>query len=131
MEKTTSINKANIRCSYKDLFKYWLEFNKPIHKLSDSDIKVLAEFLYLRSTLLEKVHDEELLNEFLFSRERRKNIMETLQVDDVRFNNMLSTLRKKGVIIDNKINKAYIPNIDVNTKLYQIQLNFKAEEDGK
>jgi len=40
------------------------------------------------------------------------------------FQNYLSSMRAKGVILDNKINKKMVPNIAIGDKKFQLIFNF-------
>lgn len=122
-------NRASINCSVKDAFKKWLDFTKPFHKLSDMDIRLMVELLYLRWEYLGKINDESLMNEFIFSTNSRKKIMKRLDVPQDRFNNMLSLLRKKGVLKGQSITGSYIPDIGVDTTKYVIEINMNIKDE--
>jgi len=106
------------------VFFYWLEFTKPFHNLIDCEIELFAKMLYYRYILSEDIKKEELLDEYLFSLNTKTKIREELKLTQDRFQNLLSALRKKGVITNNKIKKVFIPNLEANAKSFNILLKF-------
>lgn len=108
----------------EDIFKHWLEFIRPVNHLSDKEIDIIAKFLYKKFELEQKINDEDILYTHLFSTAVRNEIMDELDMKADRFNNILSVLRKKEVIVNNRINKLFIPNIDHNAKQFMIIFKF-------
>jgi hypothetical protein len=108
-----NINVKRIRTSKKQIFRYWLEFLKPYHKLRQKEIEALSLMLYYRYELSREVSSKELVNRLLFSTDTRANIREDLgNMSQKVFNNLLTSLRKKGVLTkENLINPVLIPNM--------------------
>lgn len=119
--------KAVFKTTKSDFFSKWLILTQPLHKLPKADQTVLAEILKLRYEYSFKINDEDLLNEFIFSTKNRATIMDSLKLSTDRFNNILSSLRKLGVITNNKINNAFIPKINGSTDKYSIVFEFTFE----
>ncbi len=108
-----SLNVKTLKLSSKEkFFIYWLEFLKPFHKLRDKEVLMLAYFLDKRHSLSLKIADEALIDRILFSQDVRNEIREKMSYSNHQvFNNMLSSLRKKGIIKDNKIIPGLIPEL--------------------
>ena len=110
----TNVNIKKIRTSKESIFKYWLKFLKPYHKLRDGEIEALSIMLYYRYELSREVNNIELVDRLLFSTETRSKIRKELNgMSQKVFNNLLTSLRKKGVLSkENKINPVLIPRMD-------------------
>lgn len=107
-----------------DLLKKWLLFTRPIHKLTEAEETILYCFLRKRFEFSASVNSEEIVERLLFSTDVRKDIMEELGYKMGTFQNYLSSMRGKGVISENKINKKIIPNIKLGDKSFQLIFNF-------
>ena len=76
------------------------------------EIKVLGYFINAYLNLKEKVLDETLLNKLVFSKDVRNEIMEELGISKFSLGNAEVSLRKKGIIRNEAINPAIIPELD-------------------
>jgi hypothetical protein len=125
-----NINVKRIKVDSKGLFTYWLTFLKPYHNLRQKEIEALSVFLYYRHKLSEEVLNKSLIDKLLFSPDVRKNIMEELGISSTYiFNNLLSALRKKGVISkDNKIAEVLIPNFTQDSDNFKLVFNFEIND---
>lgn len=123
----SNINVKRISTSKKEIFRYWLEFLKPYHKLRQKEIEVLSLMLYYRYELSREVKNPDLVNKLLFSTDTRNQIREDLSdMGQKVFNNLLSSLRKKGVLSDkNVINPVLIPSMTENG--FQLIFNFEID----
>jgi len=125
-------NVARVPCVLDIGFFYkWLSFLTPFHKLTKSERQVLAAFLNKRFQLLQLVRDEGILDGLLKSIDIRKEIREELDMTIPQFNILLSKLKKAGVMVDNKINKRYIPNIQKDSGQYRLILIFDINDNNK
>lgn len=82
------------------------------HKLTDKEINIVVEFIlqyYDISQSLRNPEDAETINKLLFATESRKVLQQNLGIKEDVFNNYLSKLRKKGVLVSGKLNPNYIP----------------------
>lgn len=127
METTTSTNnyyKLNSK-SIKSVIRTYLILTKSAHKLTNALIDVLTEFVYEYIVLKSKLDgDEELVNTLLFSTITRNKFKTRLNMDKAKFNNILSALRKQGVMKGNSLNKSIVPNVDTSTKQYKLVFEF-------
>jgi len=107
--------KANIAQS----FKAYLQILNPVLKLKDKEIEVLSSFLsiwYIN-------RDKENLDKLLFSTPVRKMIRRSIKMSEASFNNHITMLRKKKMIIDKKLNS----NILNGIKDQGIEVTYKIE----
>lgn len=81
-------------------------------KLSEMDIKVFSKLLYTLNQISTKVNDPKLRQTMLFSKEMKKEVVESLGTTYNSFMNSLTRLRKIGLIIDNTIDEKFAVNID-------------------
>ncbi len=107
------MNVKRIHTDKKSIFRYWLEFLKPYHKMRQKEIEALSLMLYYRYELSREIKDDDMINMILFSTQTRSKIREDLgNMGQKVFNNLLTSLRKKKIITkDNKINHVLIPNM--------------------
>lgn len=123
-------NVKRIKTNKRKLFRYWLEFLKPYHKLAHKEIEALSLMLYYRHELSREVLNEELVDNILFSQSTRLQIMKDLGgMSNKVFNNLLTSLRKKKVLSkDNKILPSLIPMMDKNSSNFRLIFNFELDE---
>lgn len=111
-------------------FRIWVEFLTPIHKLSNREKDILAEFLKERFKLSQSISDSSLLDKVLMSENSKQKIKETCGVSDAFFSGILGKLKKNGVIENGVIDPFYIPkHLSPNDKCFKFMLIF--ELDGK
>jgi hypothetical protein len=113
MPTSQNMNIKRIHTDKKSIFRYWLEFLKPYHKLRAKEIEALSLMLYYRYELSREIKDMDMVDMILFSTQTRNKIREDLGgMGQKVFNNLLTSLRKKKIISkENKINHVLIPNM--------------------
>lgn len=125
-------NIANIKASLSgepNIFKLWLEFTRPMNKLSRSQINLLAFLLRNRYEMMKLIHDEKEVESLLFSPENRAIMCEELGINKTTLITMLSVLRTRGVLFQNNtINPKYIPCIGEDSDTYKLIINFNINE---
>ena len=117
-------NVATIKTNEEKLFEYWVVLTKPLHKLTDAESAIFLKFLNKRYQNMQHIKDEAIVDKLLFSTETRKEIMDEIGCKMGSFQNYLSSMRAKGVIKDNKLNKKMIPNYDLGSKDFKLIFNF-------
>jgi hypothetical protein len=80
---------------------YLLIFNGGL-RLTENELNVTESFLTIYLRLKEEGLSKENIDLLLFNPQNRKTITETLEISSANFNNIISSLKKKGVIIANK-----------------------------
>lgn len=120
----------SIQTDSRTVFMYWLEFLKPYHKLANKEVEALSILLYYRWELSKEVSNIALVDKLLFSSEVRLKVREDLGgMKSGVFNNLLTTLRKKGVLSkDNKIIPALIPNIRPDSTGFKLIFDFEIND---
>lgn len=106
------INKViKIPCNLDDsFFLYWVEFLRPIHKLSAGYMNVFAELLKERYYLSKNITDSALLDKELFSIEEREKIRKKFGFTQQYMWVVLSKLKLIGIISDGRLNPKFIPD---------------------
>lgn len=126
-----NMNIKRIHTDKKSIFRYWLEFLKPYHKLRAKEIEALSLMLYYRYELSREISNKEIVDMILFSTETRSKIRGDLNnMSQKVFNNLLTSLRKKGVVTKgNKINHVLIPNMSEDG--FKLVFNFEVKNEAK
>lgn len=92
---------------------FLIEFSCLFKKLRDKEKQVLCKLLYYQNKLLYDV---------LKDYDVKVQIREDLKISEHNFNNIISSLKKKNVIIDYKVNKPYIDFLGLINKQVVIDL---------
>ena len=106
-------------------FKYWFEFLKPFHKLTDREIDVITSFVKQRYELSKVIKDNDILDKVTMSEDTKRKVREECNITLPHFQVIMGKLRKNKVIVDGKINPRFIPNIDEETGTFQLLLLFE------
>lgn len=100
----------------RELIKKYLDILYKFHKLTDKEIEIATEIIMSYSTILKR-HGKEIADKLIFDTENKKTIRNKLQISDPVFQNYLTALRKKKVIVGKTIASSYIPPLeDFNLK---------------
>ena len=105
-------------------FRYWFEFLRPFHKLTDREIDVIACFVKHRYELSKVIKDMEILDSVTMSDDTKKKVRKECNISLTHFQVMMCKFRKNNVIIDNRINPKFIPNITEDNGYFQLLLLF-------
>jgi len=130
--KNNSVSK--IPCTLDKFFYYWLMFTAPLHKLSGVEIRVLAAILKKRYELSLIINEDDAIDNFLFSREVKAEIVTELELNkrSNSFNQTLSSLRNKNVIsAGNKLNKRFVPDMSRGTNQFDLVIIFDIKDAAK
>jgi hypothetical protein len=121
------MNIKRIHTDKKSIFRYWLEFLRPYHKLRTKEIEALSLMLYYRYELSRSIDDIDMVDMILFSTQTRIKIRKDLNdMGQKVFNNLLTSLRKKEVITkENKINPRLIPSMTEDG--FKLVFNFEVK----
>jgi hypothetical protein len=125
------VDKAlRIPCSLStDFFEKWFQILKPVHHLSNAELKLLAEFCRVRYEYSKKISDPETLDKFLFSAETKNMIRENLNMPSSSFQVSMSKLKKANMIVNGKIDQRLLPKLQAeNTTGYKLLLYFDLHE---
>lgn len=118
-------NVINIPTSLKGkFFKYWFKFLLPFHNLTDREMDIAAAFLLKRYELSKVISDVNILNTVLMNEDTKREIRELVGVGNQHFQVIMSKLRKSKIIVDNKLNPRFIPNIKEENGNFKLLLLF-------
>lgn len=105
-------------------FRYWFEFLKPFHHLTEREIDVITSFVKQRYELSKVITDSDILDKVTMSEDTKRKVREECEITLPHFQIVMSKLRKNKVIIDNKINPRYIPNVKEENGSFKMMLLF-------
>ena len=111
-----------------DFFRYWFEFLRPFHKLTDREIDVISAFSKHRYELSKAIKDSSALDvdKILMSEDTKRKVREECNITPAYFQVIMGKLRQSKVIIDGKINPKFIPNItEDDNGAFQLLLLFE------
>lgn len=121
----TNVKSLNVNVHLKSMFKYWLEITSSFHKLTNQQISVLALLLYYHHELSKEITSNKILWKMVFDYEIRDKIRKELDIADAGFQNVLTSLRKKNIIVNNQIVTTYIPKLNLKeSKNFRVIFNF-------
>ena len=90
-----NMNIKRIHTDKKSIFRFWLEFLKPYHKLRNKEVEALSLMLYYRYELSREIPNVEMVDMILSTETRAKIRSELNDMSQKVFNNLLTSLRKK------------------------------------
>jgi DNA-binding MarR family transcriptional regulator len=112
-----------LKTNKKKFFRQYVEILDPLVKLRPKELDVLAELLYHNNELKEVKAD--LRWKLIFDYDTKKEISQDLKISIPSLGNNLSYLRKRGIIVDNKV----VDNLLVYPgKTFKLVFNFKLEK---
>lgn len=122
-----NINVQTLKVNEENFFWAWLKILQPFLKLRKQEVQVLSKLLYYRYRIMNvnNITNEVIVNELLFGTQYRKKIRADLKLEDYSFNNILTSLRKKDIIVNNEISNKVIPRVDNNFKNFKLIYNFE------
>lgn len=107
-----------------NFFKYWFEFLRPFHNLTDREVDVITSFVKNRYELSKVIKDDDILDKVTMSDDTKRKVREECGITLPHFQVIMGKLRKSKVILDGKINPRFIPNIIENEDSFQLLLLF-------
>lgn len=120
---------ANINVDLPGLFLRWVELTKPFHMLAPQHSELLGMLLYHNYILSRSVTDEDLVWKMVFSYDTKSEIKDAMGIKGQQLQNLLTILRKKGVVKDNKVVNTYVPNLEPNAKSFSIIFNLNIKDN--
>lgn len=107
-----------------EFFRSWFEILKPFHHLTNRAMDVATSMVKKRYELGKVINDEQILDKILFSTDVQKEIREECSLSIPQFYSILNKLRVNKVVIDNKINPKFIPNLHENEDKFKFLILF-------
>ena len=113
-----------LKTSEKVFFRQYVQILNPLIKLRDKELDVLAELLYHNNKL--KSIDIKNRWKLILDYDNKKDIANDLDMSVASLGNNLSSLRKKGIIVNNKV----VSNLLVHPgKEFKLTFKFSVSED--
>ena len=106
-------------------FRFWFEFLRPFHNLTDREMQVASSLLKRRYELSKVIQDEGILDKVVMSEDTKKVVREECNISLPHFQVIMGKLRKNKVILDGRINPRFIPNIIDEQGSFRLLLNFE------
>lgn len=106
-------------------FRFWFEFLRPFHNLTDREMQVASSLLKRRYELSKVIQDEVILNKVVMSEDTKKVVREECNISLPHFQVIMGKLRKNKVILDGRINPRFIPNLTEEQGSFRLLLNFE------
>lgn len=106
-------------------FRFWFEFLRPFHNLTDREMQVASSLLKRRYELSKVIHDEDILDKVVMSEDTKKVAREECNISLPHFQVIMGKLRKNKVILDGRINPRFIPNLTEEQGSFRLLLNFE------
>ncbi len=123
MKKPNNI--VRVPCSLSgSFFRYWFKFLEPFHKLTDREIDVITSFVKQRYELSKVIKDNEILDKVTMSEDTKKKIMSECNITNAHFQVIMGKLKRNNVIVNNKINPKFIPNVTEDKGIFKLLLLF-------
>lgn len=113
---------TSLRTSF---FRYWLEFLKPFHNLTDREMQIASYLLKKRYELGKVIRDEAILDKVVMGEDVKRTLREECHISLPHFQVIMGKLRKSKVIVDNKLNPRFIPNVIEDRDSFRLLLNFE------
>lgn len=130
-EEKKSTKMINLNTSLRKALELYLQFTKPIHQLNAKEIKIVSSFLVMYYDEYYNFKRTDDIWKKCFEYDSKIKIMDELEVNTQIFNNHLTSLRKKKVIINNQISPSYIPLTDPTSTSLELRFIFNIKENAK
>lgn len=106
-------------------FRFWLEFLKPFHNLTDREMQIASTFLKRRQELSKVIQDDSILDKVVMSEDTKKAVREECNISLPHFQVIMGKLRKSKIILNGRINPKFIPNLTEEQGSFRLLLNFE------
>lgn len=108
-----------------NFFRFWFEFLRPFHNLTDREMQVASALLKKRYELSKVIQDENILDKVVMSEDTKRGVRESCNISLPHFQVIMGKLRKNKVIVDGRINAKFIPNLSTEQGSFRLLLNFE------
>ena len=116
--------------SKQEFFILWVSLLNVFLSIRKKEILVLAKIIEKHHELSKTMSDQDELAGVLFSTKIRVEIREELELDELNFNNILCGLRRKKLILKNKINPKLIPQLDNLFKSFKLSYDITIRDNN-
>jgi len=122
-------NVIGIPTTLDKFFRYWVEFLRPLHGLTEREIDVITAFLKKRYELSKDILDPIKLDKYLMNEGTKAEIRDECHISPAHFQVIMGKLRKSKIIKDGNINRKFIPNIKSDGDTIQLLLYFQLKDE--
>ena len=106
-------------------FRYWFEFLRPFHKLTDREIDVISAFAKERFELSKVIKDPDILDKVTMSEDTKRKVRTDCNMTQAHFQVIMTKLKKSRVPDNPKINPKFLPKFSVEDKSVCLLLSFE------
>ena len=121
-------NVIRIPCTKDSIFRYWLDILISFHHLTSRETDVATAFLKERYKLSKVILDNDLIDRTLMSEDSQRKLRQECGLTNQHFQVIKSKLKNKKFFINDKINPRLIPDLNDDSKLFQLLLVFDCEQ---
>ena len=112
-----------------EFFKWWCTILRPFVPLTEREIDVVSSFLKQRWELSKSTTDPAALDILLMSDDTKQKVVQECNISFEHFYVVMSSLRKKRVIVNNIIAPQLIPNKrDWDNGIFRLLIQFKEKQ---
>lgn len=120
---------ATFTTTIKGCIEGFLNITKPMHHMTNQEIKVVALFLFFYNKEKDNFAREADLWKFVFDYDTKLKIREEIEMSNPVFQNILTSLRKKKVLIDNRIAPYYLINLKKEDEAFELIFRFNLKKE--
>lgn len=113
-----------VPCTETSFYRAWMEFLTPYHKLTAREKDVAARILMQYFKFRDNVPDPDVLEELLWSKTSRKDMMDSLKMSAAHFQLVLTKLKSVGFLNDMEINPRFLPHTIQGDSRFMLQVVF-------
>lgn len=123
MDKLYLNIKSDNNIFFRQLLHLFRSF-APIKDLTEGEINVLAEIMRLNNHYHDKIKEDHIRRNLIFSQDSRKEMCDKLGMSRDTFNNYLSFLRKKKILDKNNMLIKALNIFPTDTFEFKVTFNF-------
>lgn len=115
---------ATLNVTIKDFFRQWLLVTRHFHKMTEGEIDLAALLLFYHYEFQKDITNDSVVWKVVFDYDTKLKIREELDITDNILQNRLSQLRRKKVIVDNKVSSYFIPSVEEGAENFKVIFNY-------
>lgn len=112
-------------------FKYWFDFLRPIHNLTNRETEVIACLARHRYELSKVIKSDVILDRETMGDSVRKEVIEELKITPSFYQQILGKLKKNNIIVNNVINPRFLPELSEDSDEFRLLLKFELGDGHK
>jgi hypothetical protein len=135
-KKRISKKEYGRNCTIENAYKNYFSIINGLLGLTNKEVEIVSKLYYYNYIISKSVDDERLRGVLLFSKEYKNKIVKELDIKSLLFNNYISSLKSKSIILvdeDNTsfkwLNSRFV--LDIGADAVQIIFNLNINKDEK